>query len=90
MSALTKNARSAALVFTVVSATCVASAARAETGISWLDSVLAAPSAAIHRPARVAAPKRVVQPVQVLAVAPEARSDCFWCNRRVFISGLSF
>jgi len=29
-------------------------------------------------------------PVQVSAVTSSSNSDCFWCNRRVFISGLSF
>jgi hypothetical protein len=29
-------------------------------------------------------------PLQVSAVSSSSNSDCFWCNRRVFISGLSF
>jgi hypothetical protein len=30
------------------------------------------------------------KPILVSVVAPQPKSDCFWCNRPVYVSGLSF
>lgn len=44
------------------------------------------------KPARAAAPAMVAPRAKRLAVAaPKAeKPDCFWCNRTVYISGLTF
>jgi hypothetical protein len=86
-----------ALVLVASSMAAVPGSAQAETGWLWYDSVFAAPTAAPTaiparraRPFQVAAIAPAARPVQVSAVAPSSSSDCFWCNRRVYISGLSF
>jgi hypothetical protein len=80
------------------SLTFVAGAAQAETGWLWYDSVFAAPTAA-PRPARLHVVRRakpvsivapVAKPIFVSAVVPAQSESCFWCNRPMYISGLSF
>jgi len=79
----------------------VSGAARAETGWLWFDSVFAVPRAAlapVNRPqpvkrariVRLVAPAPAPQPIVVSAAASEARPNCFWCGRPVYVSGLSF
>lgn len=72
-------------------------AAHAQTGWLWYDSVFAAPLTA--QPSRVqsvpvkrnhATRSAVVAPTPIRVSAVASNSDCFWCNRRIYISGLSF
>lgn len=92
-------AKPAALFLLLAAATCVSGPARAETGWLWFDSVFAAPTAAPasvppffrrSKPARVTTVAPVAKPILVSAVSPRLKSDCFWCNRPVYVSGLSF
>lgn len=84
----------------VASSMALSGVAQAETGWLWYDSVFAAPakvsapvqSAPVRR-ARIArsaviAPASIPVPIRVSAAS--SNSDCFWCSRRVYISGLSF
>jgi hypothetical protein len=98
MTAFKLIARPAALVLGLVAMTCVsASSARAEGGYLWYESALAAPANALVSMYRHVRHPKVVRvapapatPQPILVSAAEPRSDCFWCNRRVFVSGLSF
>jgi len=99
MTVLNQLAKPAALFLLFTSMTCVSEPARAETGWLWFDSVFAAPSIApapaqpyVHRSKqiRVATVAAVTKPDLVSAVSPRLKSDCFWCNRPVYVSGLSF
>lgn len=98
-------AKLVAVVLAVASMSCAAVPARAESGFSlWLDSVFAAPAkpavtspanrapAAMHdvKPVRLVAPRGAAKPVVFATAAAASRSDCFWCNRPIFVSGLSF
>jgi hypothetical protein len=98
-------AKLVAVVLAVASMSCASVPARAESGISlWLDSIFAAPAkpvvtppanraSAMHdvKPVRLVAPRgAAAKPVVFATAAPASRSDCFWCNRPIFVSGLSF
>jgi len=96
MSRIKKMFKPTVLVLALTSGICVSGTARAETGWLWFDSVFAArtaaPAPAVKR-AKVVRPTIVTasaQPIRVSLVAPESGSDCFWCSRRIYISGLSF
>lgn len=41
-------------------------------------------------PVRSVAATTAPRPILVSSVASESRSSCFWCNRPVYVSGLSF
>jgi hypothetical protein len=97
MSAYKKNAKLLGALLLAATATAAFSgAAQAESGWLWYDSVFAAPAAAPQQ----SVPVRRARSAQVSSVAPASRPmqvssaasspDCFWCNRRVYISGLSF
>jgi hypothetical protein len=99
MTVLDQLAKPAALFLVFASITCASGPARAETGLLWFDSVFAAPtvapaSAQLYfrrpKPARVMTMAPVSKPILVSAVSPRLKSDCFWCNRPVYVSGLSF
>jgi hypothetical protein len=97
MTVLNQLAKPAALFLLFASMTCVSGPARAETGWLWFDSVFAAPTVAPvppllrrPKPARVATMTPGTKPILVSAVSPRLKSDCFWCNRPVYVSGLSF
>jgi hypothetical protein len=92
-------------VFLLIAAAAVtfSQGARAETGFLWLDSAFAIPAGQIghgpqwrrvHRVKATSAASYIAPPnrprmVEVASATP-VRSDCFWCNRPVYISGLSF
>src|SRR5438105_9825860 len=99
MTSVGQIAKPTALFLALVSMTCLSGVARAETGWLWFDSVLAAPTtraAPAHhyvqraKPARTTTVTPVAKPILVSAVASQPRSYCFWCNRPVYVSGLSF
>ena len=99
MTVLDQLAKPAALFLVLISMTCVAGPVRAETGWLWFDSVFAAPTVAPapgrpffqrSKPVRLTNVAPVAKPILVSAAAPRLRSDCFWCNRPVYVSGLSF
>jgi hypothetical protein len=90
MTALHQIAKPAALFLVLASMTCVSGSARAETGWLWFDSAFATPTHHYVQRARPARVSSVAKPILVSAVAPQPRSDCFWCNRPVYVSGLSF
>jgi hypothetical protein len=79
-----------AFLFAATTAITFSNSARAETGLSWLDSGYAVPADQVVAPRlsrhqrRVSSAVYVPQAVQVAAY----RNDCFWCNVR--ISGLGF
>jgi hypothetical protein len=89
-----------ALLLAASSTVALSGAAQAETGWLWFDSVFAVPATASlpshlqsvpakrARIARSAVVAPAPAPIRVSAVS--SSSDCFWCNRRVYISGLSF
>lgn len=92
-------AKPAALLLALGTMTCMSTAAQAGAGWLWFDTVFASPAGSPvtvpHRvqrakPGRVATQLPVAKPILVSAVSARRRSDCFWCNRPVFISGLSF
>ncbi|WP_156949004.1 hypothetical protein [Bradyrhizobium sp. WSM1417] len=103
MPAFGKIAKPAALIVVAATFLSLSGTARAETGWLWFDSVFAAPRAApvstgwrpvhaikrakIARPAVTQAP--TPKPILVSA-ASDARPNCFWCGRPVYVSGLSF
>ena len=101
MSAKTKMAKLVCALAMVASFATISGAAQAETtGWLWYDSVFLAPPP-VAPPARTRAVRRA-KPIQVSAAVPSTRpvlvsaatiaqnESCFWCNRRVYISGLSF
>jgi len=103
MPAFGQIAKSSALIFAAATILGFSSAARAETGWLWFDSVFAAPHAAPASTSRqlVAPIKRtkLVHPIAAhapaprlisVSAAPDARPDCFWCGRPVYVAGLSF
>lgn len=101
MTAFRRIARPATLMVAVAAFMSLSGAARAETGWLWFDSVFAVPRAApasINRqPVQPIRRTRVVRtvapapaPQPILVSASEARPNCFWCGRPVYVSGLSF
>jgi hypothetical protein len=94
MSAYQKNAKLLGALLLAATATAAFSgAAQAESGWLWYDSVFAAPAVAPQQsvPVRRARPAQVSAAPRPMQVSSAASSpDCFWCNRRVYISGLSF
>jgi len=85
----------AAVALTVASMACMAPTAQAQSGkrvvVAMAPTDLSPVQEAkpVHKPAAMTAPraKRVAA-----SVAPAAKSgtpDCFWCNRTVYITGLS-
>jgi hypothetical protein len=96
MSAYKNNARLLGALLLAASATAAFSgAAQAESGWLWYDSVFAAPAAAPQQSVPVRRARSAQAPVapasRPMQVSSAASSpDCFWCNRRVYISGLSF
>lgn len=93
MSFFKKIAMPAALALTVVSMSGM-TAAQAQSGKRLV--VAMAPTdvspAQEAKPVRAAAPAPVAPRAKRIAVAaPKAeKPDCFWCNRTVYISGLTF
>jgi hypothetical protein len=99
MTAFNSVAKPAALFLVLASATCVPGSARAGTGWLWFDSVFGAPTVAPApdhhdfqraKPVRVTTIVPVAKPIVVSVDTPQPKSDCFWCNRPVFVSGLAF
>jgi hypothetical protein len=87
----------AAVALTVVAITCTVSTAQAQSAKRL--TVAMAPTA--PSPVQEAKPVHTSSPAMIAprakrvaaTVAPAATSgnpDCFWCNRKVYISGLTF
>jgi hypothetical protein len=93
MSFFKKIAMPAALALTVVSMSGM-TAAQAQSGKRMVVAMAPTDIATTQeaKPARVAAPAMVAPRAKRVAVAaPKAdKPDCFWCNRTVYISGLTF
>jgi hypothetical protein len=104
MTSFGQIAKPAALFVAAAAFMSVPGTARAETGWLWFDSVFTAPRAApastnrqpVQAPKRtrivrpVVAPAPAPRPILVSTAASEARPNCFWCGRPVYVSGLSF
>lgn len=103
MPAFGQIAKPAALIVAAATFLSVPGTARAETGWLWFDSVFAAPRVAPAptgwRPAHAVRPARIARPAVTPAPTPkpilvsaasDARPNCFWCGRPVYVSGLSF
>lgn len=98
MTAHKKTTKLVCAFLLIVASASISGAAQAETGWLWYDSVFSAPVTQAP-PARVN-PVRRARPVQIstspapiqrpIQVSAAQNESCFWCNRRVFISGLSF
>ena len=87
-------ARSAAVALTVASMTCVAATAQAQSA-KRLAVAMATPSSALEaKPVHTSAPAmnvpRAKRVAATVAPATSRNPDCFWCNRKVYISGLTF
>jgi hypothetical protein len=91
-------AKPAAVALTVVSMACMAATAQAQSGKRVV--VAMAPSADLSpvqeaKPAQASGPAMTAPRAKRVAamVAPAAKTgapDCFWCNRTVYISGLTY
>jgi hypothetical protein len=99
MSALRKSAKPIlGLLAAVACSAMLSMPAQAETNWPWYDPAVSAPNAAAPRltPARrgklvrAYSPAPAAAPMVVSAATPPQSEGCFWCNRRVYISGLSF
>jgi hypothetical protein len=92
MSFFKKIAMPAALVLTVVSMGPMT--AQAQSGKRMVVAMAPADVSPSQdaKPARAAAPAMVAPRKRVASVAaPKAeKADCFWCNRPVYISGLTY
>lgn len=103
MPAFGQIAKPAALIVAAATLMGLPGTARAETGWLWFDSVFATPRAApastnrqpvapvkrtkLARP--FVAPAPAPRPILVSTVS-DAKPNCFWCGRPVYVSGLSF
>lgn len=100
MTAFGRVASPPAMLIAIALTMCFSGTARAETGWLWVQSIVASwpnftPAASQHphvKRARTALRSVAPAPPKLLAFvsARESRSDCFWCSRPVYISGLSF
>jgi hypothetical protein len=90
-------AKPAAVALTVVSMACMAATAQAQSGKRVV--VAMAPSAdlspvqeakPVHAPAPPTAPRAKRVAAMVAPAAKTGTPDCFWCNRTVYISGLTY
>jgi hypothetical protein len=97
MSARNKTAKLVSAFLVIAASASISGTAQAETGWRWYDSAFS--TSATPAPAARVAPVRRAKPVQISTTAPIPRpiqvsstqnESCFWCNRRVYISGLSF
>jgi len=90
MSFFKKIAMPAALVLTVVSMGPMT--AQAQSGKRMVVAMAPADVSPSQdaKPARAAAPTVVRKRVAVVAAPKAAKEDCFWCNRPVYISGLTY
>ena len=87
-------AKPAAVALAVVSMTCMVATAQAQSA-KRLTVAMTTPSPVREaKPVRPSAPAMMPRAKRVAAtVAPattSGNSDCFWCNRKVYISGLTF
>lgn len=88
--------KSAMMALTAASICGLAGTAQAQTG-KRIVVAMAPSDVSDVAPVRQAKPNRVAVPATIRAkrvaaiVAPKAaKEDCFWCNREVFISGLTY
>jgi hypothetical protein len=91
MSFFKKIAMPAALALTVVSMGSM-TAAQAQSGKRMVVAMAPADVSPSQdaKPARAAAPAVVRKRVAVVAAPKAEKADCFWCNRPVYISGLTY
>jgi hypothetical protein len=89
-------AKPAAVALTVVSMACTAATAQAQSGKRIVVAMAPADVSPVQeaKPVRAPAPAMIAPRAKRVAstVAPAAKSgtpDCFWCNRTVYITGLS-
>lgn len=87
-------AKLAAVALTVVSMGSIASTAQAQFEKRIVVAMAPADVSPVEaKPKRAPAPAMSAPRAKSVAVARVAKSenpDCFWCNRTVFISGLTF
>jgi hypothetical protein len=89
-------AKPAAVALTVASMACMAATAQAQSGKRIVVAMAPTDVSPVQeaKPARGPAPAMMAPRAKRVAatVAPAAKSgtpDCFWCNRTVYITGLS-
>jgi hypothetical protein len=97
MSILKMIAKPAAVVLTVASMACMAATAEAQSTKRVVIAMAPAdqsPMQEAAKPAQTHAAATVApraKHVAMIARAPKSEnSDCFWCNRTVYISGLTY
>jgi hypothetical protein len=89
-------AKPAAVALTVVSMTLIAAAAQAQPVKRVVVAMAPTDQSLVQeaKPVQAAAPALIAPRAKRVAatVAPAATGnpDCFWCNRKVYISGLTF
>jgi hypothetical protein len=88
-------AKPAAVALTVASMACMAATAQAQSGKRVVIAMAPTDVSPVQeaRPVQKPAPAMTAPRAKRLAtIAPAAKSgtpDCFWCNRTVYITGLS-
>ena len=97
MSFLNKIAKPAVVALTIASMACMAGAAQAQSGKRVVVAMAPSGDVSEHQvtatqaPARTAvAPRAKHKGVTVARAAKTENPDCFWCNRTVYISGVTF
>lgn len=97
MSIFNMIAKSAAIALTVVSLGSITATAQAQSGKRLVVAMVSTDVDTVEeaRPARAPARAMVglrAKHVAALAapVAQTEKSDCFWCNRTVYISGVTY
>ena len=88
-------AKPAAVALTVVSMACMAATAQAQSGKRVVVAMAPADLSPVQEARPVHAPAMTAPRAKRVAamVAPAAKNgtpDCFWCNRTVYISGLTY
>jgi hypothetical protein len=95
MSSFKFTTKLVAVSLAAVSMACMAGVAQAQSG----KPVVVAMAPADVSPVQQAKPMRTAVPAVIApsrkhivatAAAKPAKSDCFWCNRTVYVSGMTF
>jgi hypothetical protein len=87
-------AKPAAIVLTVISMGCMVATAQAQTGKRMIVAMAPADVGTTPETNQVRVHERMSAPrAKHIALAPVAKTDkpdCFWCNRTVLISGVTY
>ena len=87
-------AKPAAIVLTLVSMGCMTATAQAQTGkrivVAMAPANVTASTETDQVQSRERARTQRARHVALARVAKTENSDCFWCNRTVFISGVTY